>query len=216
MSIFTLLGFGTNWDRVNKNKLIQSLYSVGIVVFNIVWLLKKDYDYDMEKFLKSNIDGIKREWAYKVIIAFGSDCPTKSEYPKFKEFVSVSHLIPSAKEVQKNPELQQNWDIAYQWALEYQRSKRTVILQTKQETNRDLENQLKQMEVKITTYERKLADLKAERKHSLLLKDQKISELNEYIAKKQWKYHKSERKKDYKEFKKVQKKNLKVELSKTK
>lgn len=59
MGIFRLLGFGTNWDRVNRMELAKRLYDAGIVVKNMTHL--EAYGYDVEKFFADNTDGIKKD-----------------------------------------------------------------------------------------------------------------------------------------------------------
>lgn len=200
MGIFRLLGFGTNWDRVNKNELRRSLYSTGIVVKNVIHL--EDYDYNIEDFFDKNTDDIRKDWAYKVILSFGPDCPTNTEYNRFQEFGSTVDLLPSARKLRKNPALQDSWNIAYQWAKDYEQGKTEVMLATKERQNKNLEQELSVMRAKMRKYQEKVEMLEANRETVLLAKDQEIEKLKEKLEKQKLKFHRLKRKDSYKVFKK--------------
>ncbi|MBE4704425.1 hypothetical protein [Spiroplasma platyhelix] len=211
MSIFTLLGFGTNWDRVDRMRLKESLWQAGIVVKEVTHL--EYYDYDMEIFFTKCYWKIKKEWAYKVILAFGEECPTRTEYNKFTDFSSTMDLLPSARKLRKNPALQQSWDVAYAWAVQYNKHKTETILAEKEKKNVDLELELKTMKAKIARYKEQIEISELDKKNILAAKDRKIAKLKEILAKKNLKINQLKRKKSYQEFKKNQIEEIEFEAS---
>lgn len=181
-------------------ELARRLYDAGIVVKNMTHL--EAYDYDMEKFFAENVDGIKKDWAYQVVLSFGSDCPTTNEYNKFDHFASTMGLLPSAKKLRKSPSLQKSWEIAYHWAYEYEQSKLETVIAVKEKKNSQLEQELRVMKAKIKQYEDKIAAFQSNKDHELLAKDQEIAKLKESISKHKLKINQLKRKYSYKAFKK--------------
>lgn len=181
-------------------ELAKRLYEAGIVVKNMTHL--EAYNYDMEKFFAENVDGIKKDWAYQVVLSFGSDCPTTNEYNKFDHFASTMGLLPSERKLRKNPGLQESWDIAYHWAYEYEQSKLATVIAVKEKKNSQLEQDVRVMKAKIKQYEDKITGVQIAKNQELLAKDQEIAKLKESVSKHKLKINQLKRKYSYKAFKK--------------
>lgn len=148
MNVWNLLGFGTNWDRINKIQERERLEYIGTIIHSITCL--NAYENGMEGIV--NEYGAKE--VYKVIKTFGKEIPTRTKYDKFQDYVSTSDLVPSARQVRKNEYYQEKWTVAYNWAMTYEKTKIEIVIAEKEEWN----IKIKELEEKIKALENKIAN----------------------------------------------------------
>lgn len=156
MSIWSLLGIGTNWDRVEKKQEKEYLEQITMRIADII-NLDIFYDNNIEKMLqeackKYNLDEeAYAEEIYKIIKGFGPKVPTTTEYYKLGQ-VGIER-IPSARKVKKFPSYQTCWDKGWQWAKEYRKTRSAFILFEKDKKIKELELEIKKMDKKIKELE---------------------------------------------------------------
>lgn len=209
MNIFRVLGFGTNWNRVEKNILIQRMWEYGIIVRHMTCL--ELFDFDIERFFTENDQGITKEWAYKVVLAFGAECPTLREFPDFGLYYSVNTLLPSYRQWKKNPDIQTSWELAYKWAVEYEKNRLQTIIANKEKQNKALEKEIKTMKEQMIDYQDQIKAFEIKDQSHLVAKDHEIAKLKELAAKQKLKLNQIRRKQINKLFKKNHQ-NLALEI----
>lgn len=137
MGLLDLLGFGTNWNKIEKEYQKQIKWELEDLITDIIFSGEGDVTKAIQKYGEQKV--------INVLKYFGTNVPTKSNYPDY--FLNGTN-IPSNREIKKYSRFQKNWDKAQIWLQE--KEKNSINFESLEAENLILENIIlkKQLQLK--------------------------------------------------------------------